>query len=356
MKKILKIIIITISILIILLISLIIFIYFSENRKIILPVKHKILFTNEKINGFPEELQIEGNKIINKSGNVVTLKGVNIISPGKLHSRNMFNKTLLTEISDTEANVIRIPVDPEVWLKDKDYIWRYLDPAINWAGELGMYVIIDLHFIGNIMTGEGKQMPNINIPPIDLTNDFWKQVASHYKDVPNVLFEIYNEPANIKANEWRECAVNIVDIIRNTGANQIVIVSGTEYSRDLSWALDSPVIENNIAYSCHIYPGHSQLLWSHWFGELATHYPVIMTEWGFIDEHRNTTNQDFLIGDKDTYGIPLLKYLEEKNIGWLAWSYDDKWEPQMFTKGFKGYTNFGEFVIEKMGNLTTFLD
>lgn len=347
-KRKLKVLFTTLGILIILIISLLIFIYYSENGKIVLPVKHKLLFTSEKIQDFPEMLQTDGNIIIDKSGKTITLKGVNIIGPDKLHCRNMFNQDLFTDIATIEGNVVRIPVNPEAWLKDEDYMWRYLDSAISWAGELGMYVIIDLHFIGNIVTGKSEQMPDIDISPRELTNSFWEQIASHYKDVPNVLFEIYNEPANIEAKEWRPCAVSIVETIRNTGANQIIIVSGVEYSRDLSWVLNSPIIENNIAYACHIYPGHSKASWPHWFGEVSNIYPVIMTEWGFIDEHRNTTNQDFLIGNKETYGIPLFNYLNEKNIGWLAWSYDDKWEPQMFRKNFHEYTNFGEFVVEKL--------
>lgn len=346
-KRIIKIFSMFIVGILLLIIGLFVFIYFSENGKITFPVSHKYIFSESKIKNFPELLSVNGKNIINKNGQVVTLKGVNIVNPVKLHCRNKFNKELFKEISDTKSNVIRIPVNPESWLQDEDYMWRYLDSAVKWAGEYDMYVIIDLHFIGNIVTGVGEQMPDIDSPK-DFTYSFWEKVSTHFKDVPNVLFEIYNEPNDISENTWRKCASDIVDIIRSTGANQIIIVSGTEYSSNLSWVINNPIDSHNIAYACHIYPGNNIFLWSNNFGNISNLYPVIMTEWGYIDEHRDTTNQNHLIGDKDSYGIPLMNYLEDRNISWVSWVYDDLWEPQMFTKGFKEYTNFGKYVIEKL--------
>jgi len=54
-----------------------------------------------------------------------------------------------------------------------------------------------LHFIGNIESGKGDEMPNIETEPMAFSMEFWSLVSGCFKDVPNVIFEIYNEPAFI---------------------------------------------------------------------------------------------------------------------------------------------------------------
>lgn len=268
--------------------------------------------------------------------------------PAKLHFEGDFNKEFFQRIKDSGANVIRIPVHPESYYTDMDYLWRYLDPVVSWAGELDMYIIIDWHYIGNIDDGTGDQMPDIDIEAKEFTLKFWEEVAYYFKEVPHVIFEIFNEPANIESKVWAKNATEIVNIIREQGANQIVIVGGTEYSKNLSWVKDYPIDGENIVYASHIYPIHSR--WSYYFGEISEKYPVIITEWGYMDENRSTTNQFYLIGNKETYGEPFIQYLNEKNIGWVACWFHNSWEPQIFKEDYKGYTEYGTLIMEELSN------
>lgn len=45
--------------------------YFSENGRILLPVKHKEHFSNSNIENFPTSLFVEDNKIVELSGEVI---------------------------------------------------------------------------------------------------------------------------------------------------------------------------------------------------------------------------------------------------------------------------------------------
>ena len=321
----------------------------NDKKEIKLPsVVHKGKYNNDNIGSFPELLHIKGNKIVNFSEEVVILKGVNVSDPSKLYKEDKFNKEFFQGIKDTGANIIRIPVLPERYYEDKDYFWRYLDPIVTWTGELKMYVIFDMHFIGNIENGLGKEMPDIDIHPKYATVQFWTQTASYFKDVPHVVFDIYNEPTNISAQLWSKNANEIVKVIRRQGANQIIIVAGTYYSKDLSWVKEHPIDDENIVYASHIYPIDKESMWEHYFGEISEKYPVLVTEWGFMDKSSRNTKQVHLVGDEKTYAAQLINYLDEKEIGWLAWCYDDTWEPRVFNKDFKTYTKFGEFLIEKL--------
>jgi endoglucanase len=314
---------------------------------ITLPIKHTAAFVNGDVTSFPGKLQASGNQIINAEGNIVLLKGLMPPDPARLHSENKFSQDFFLGISETGANVIRIPVHPENWVKDKDYLWRYLDPIVTWAGDLNMYVIIDWHYIGNVATGAGPEMPDLAIKPKDLTLEFWQTTARYFCDVPNVIFEIFNEPQSIGAEEWQGNALEIIRAIRDQGASQLVIVGGIDYGKDLSWVMDHPIDDKNISYASHIYPVHASSQWTGLFGTVAGKYPVLITEWGFMDENRNTA-QSYLAGDQTTYGEPFLGYLNARNIGWVACWYDDQWEPAMFTENWMSYTRYGEFVIQQL--------
>lgn len=308
-----------------------------------LPLEHKPAF-DEDTSTYPSQLRAEGNRLVDADGQTVILRGLMPSDPAMLRRKGKFKRLFFDGMADSGANVIRLPVHPERWERDPDYLWRYLDPAVAWNGEIGVYVIIDLHFIGDIGTDRGAQMPDIRIPSRDFAVEFWQQVAIYFKDTPHVVFEIFNEPAEIPAEDWRANAQALVDVIRATGAKQLIIVGGVEYSRDLSWVLDKPIDDDNLAYAAHIYPAHSRYNWDRWFGSVSEKYPVLMTEWGWMESDPGG-EQPYLVGSQKTYGEPFLNYLDQHEIGWVACWYDDEWKPAMFEKGFEKLTPFGEFVL-----------
>lgn len=316
------------------------------NLSINLPVERKPVFDGD-VSAYPSRLRAEGNKLVDANGQVVTLRGLMPSDPAVLRRKGQFERLFFDGMADSGANVIRLPVHPERWELDPDYLWRYLDPAVKWNGENGVYTIIDLHFIGDIGTDRGAQMPDIRTPSKDFSLDFWLQVASYFKDTPHVIFEIFNEPADISASDWRVNAQILVDAIRSTGADQLIIVGGIEYSRDLSWVLEEPIKGENIAYAAHIYPAHSRYSWDHWFGNVAEKYPVVVTEWGWMETDPGG-KQPYLIGSQKTYGEPFMEYLDQRGIGWVACWYDDEWKPAMFEAGFEELTPFGEFVLHRL--------
>lgn len=316
------------------------------NLSINLPVEHKPVFEGD-VSAYPSQLRAEGSKLIDEKGQVVTLRGLMPSDPAVLRRKGQFERLFFDGMAASGANVIRLPVHPERWKHDLDYLWRYLDPAVRWNGENGAYTIIDLHFIGDIGRDHGRQMPDIQTPSKDFALDFWRQAASYFKDTPHVIFEIFNEPADIPAEDWRENAQGLVDAIRSTGADQLIIVGGIEYSRDLFWVLEEPIKGENIAYAAHIYPSHSRYSWDRWFGDVAEKHPVVVTEWGWMETDPGG-EQPYLVGSQKSYGEPFMEYLDQRGIGWVACWYDDEWKPAMFENGFEGLTPFGEFVLQRL--------
>lgn len=326
----------------------------SDNGRLVLPVKHLDRFEASRYPlpvGMAEPsgpLQIKGNQILDPQGVPVLLQGLMPPDPARLDARGKFKREFYVGIRESGANVIRIAVHPDRWLQDEDYLWRHIDPIVGWAGQMGMVAIIDWHYIGNIETGAGAEMPDIEANPAELTLDFWNQMAAYFRTAPHVIFEIWNEPAGgISAGTWQSYAAQIVGAIRAQGAKQPVIVGGIDYGRDLSWVLDNPIPDENVIYTAHIYPGHSRQGWDLWFGKVSEKYPVLVTEWGFMDENRAEA-PDYLAGTAANYGEPFLAYLEEHGIGWVACWYDDDWKPPMFSEKWKIVTNYGAFVFERL--------
>lgn len=290
--------------------------------------------------------QVSGNRIYALDGTVLSLRGVMPPDPQALDENGQFNRALYVEIAKQGANVVRVAVHPERWVKTPDYLQRYLIPVVAWGQELGLTVIIDWHYIGNVATGAGTEMPKISQQPLALTLEFWSRIASAFQDAPNVMFEIFNEPENISALVWRSAAQKIIEVIRSQGATQIIIVGGIEYGKDLSWVLGQPLEDGNLVYATHIYPEHRAANWPIWFGKVSERFPVLVTEWGYMnannrDEHRH------LVGSRSGYAQPLLSYLAERGIGWVACWYDDDWLPPMFEKDGSA-TDFGAYVFSEL--------
>ena len=114
----------------------------------------------------PSQLQTKGNRIVNGTAEIVRLKGLMIPDPARLAGERRYAHALFETVRATGANVIRIPVHPQFWARDPDYVRHYLDPAVQWAGELGMYIVLDWHSIGNEVTGYAPQVPDCFVIPM----------------------------------------------------------------------------------------------------------------------------------------------------------------------------------------------
>lgn len=318
------------------------------NGKLVLPVEKKEVFELSIGDAsYAQKLTVKDGIIVNEQEQQVVLQGLMVPEVRRLDQEGKFNKKYFEEVFACGGNVIRIPIHPEEWEQDEYYLWRYLDPIVEWAVENNKYIILDLHFIGNIESGIGDEMPKIETEPLAFSVEFWKLVAGYFKDVPNVIFEIYNEPAYIDNETWSQSAQLLVDTIRDTGAKQIIIVSGTDYSYDLSYWAKNPMQDSNIVYAAHIFPNRKQGLQA--LDEMSEDIPIIVTEWGYISKDE-PIRQYYLVGERDDYGMPMLQLMERKGISWVACWYDDNWEPPMFFENSNEKTNWGEFILEKLSD------
>lgn len=164
---------------------------------------------------------------------------------------------------------------------------------------------------------------------------FWGQMARNYSRYSNVLFEVYNEPHPSSWSCWLSgCAITsdrvssddckclktlnyqgvgmqaLVNAVRTTGANNLVLVGGMNWGYDLSQIGNNPISGPNIVYDTHPYnyADKAPSSWDAYFGNISARYPVISAESGEYDCGTSYMGQ-------------LLPYLDAHHIGWMAWAW-----------------------------------
>ncbi|XP_054290757.1 endoglucanase-like [Macrosteles quadrilineatus] len=280
-------------------------------------------------------------------------------------------------------NAVRIPLNEDCWLGLNNFKAeytgdKYRNAVINYVKRLrqnNIKVVLDLHWTDGIYKGDGqgecvderakcqKPMPDrLNAPT------FWKSVANEFKNDNGVIFDLFNEPfpekvMNDKSKAWQcwrdggnactgfayEVAgmQELVNAVRSTGAKNLVMVGGIAWANDLSqWLTYKPNDEaNNMAAAWHSYDHNAcnnQNCWESTVAPIAEQYPVIVGE---IGEHGCTHN----------YIDKLLKWLDSKNINYIAWVWNT-WDCSSGPALIQDYngtpTNFGVGYKEHLSKST----
>ncbi|MXS21508.1 glycoside hydrolase family 5 protein [Pseudomonas oryzihabitans] len=138
--------------------------------------------------------------------------------------------------SNAGMNTIRLPV---LWERLQPNALGELDPtqmaqlklAVARAKAWGMYLIIDIHNYGKYYGGKigGPQTP------ISTFTDVWQRLAKAFNSDNAVIFGLMNEPNNISAREWAGAAQAAINAIRETRANNLILVPGALWTGAHSW-------------------------------------------------------------------------------------------------------------------------
>lgn len=284
-------------------------------------------------------INVQGNKFVDESGKVVVFRGLNIADPDKIARDKRFTRKHFEVIQSWGANVVRVPVHPSAWRKQgkKAYL-ELLDQMVIWANELGMYVILDWHSIGNLKSQMFQNNSYYTDKPE--TYDFWRTVSERYAGIHAVAFyEIFNEPTVFNGrlgivswDDWKAINEEIITIIQAHNPKAISLVAGFNWAYDLTPIAKAPIERDNIAYVSHPYPmkvgAPYEKNWERDFGFAADKYPVFATEIGY--QLATDKGAHVPVIDDGSYGKRITDYFGNKGISWVGWVFDPEWSPQMF--------------------------
>lgn len=261
-----------------------------------------------------------GNKIVGeKNNNQAMLRGVSLFwsdatgSPyykkeviswaaENLHI-DIFRYAMGVQYYDSYGNASNPLQTNDAYITAKTGALNQIDLMVNAAIENDVYIIIDWH---------SHRAQN----ELSEANTFFATVAQKYANVPNVIYEIYNEPP--QGTGWsviKPYAETVSATIRQY-TNNLIIVGNSSWDQNPQEGASSPVNQKNIAYTLHFYAGTHYL--SSYSGKIESTlnagYPVFISEWG-----TTSANGD---GDPNSSSTKnWTDYMDQKQIPNCNWSF-----------------------------------
>ena len=251
--------------------------------------------------------------------NKVTLRGMSLYWSSEPDGYAFFNPGVVKWLqSDWQASVIRVPlaVNPVPnggnksigYLQDSATNMSRVQIVVSTAIAQGVYVIVDWHVID-------AGSSNSTNPQQSSAISFFRTLATQYKNVPNVLWEIWNEPTTDNGTV-ANYANAIIPVIRNAGNTNLVIIGSSGWSSQPNSVSGVTDPASNVAYTLHFYAGshpYNGPYWSNAQTAQSAGKTVFVTEWGTTTSDGNTYT------DFNTNSKPWLDELEAAGISWCNW-------------------------------------
>jgi endoglucanase len=251
-------------------------------------------------------LKVAGTKLVNQKGQPVVLRGMSL----GWHNwwPRFYNAGAVSWLQkDWGCSVIRaaMGVEPDsgyikvpAWSKEK--VKAVIDAAIK----DGMYVIVDWHS-HHIRQPEAKQ--------------FFTEIAKEYGKYPNIIYEIFNEPAEIPWADVKAYSIEIIKTIRAIDPNNVILVGSPHWDQDVNIAADDPIKGyKNLMYTLHFYAAtHKQELRDKGEYALKKGLPLFISESAGME---HTGNGPLNIPEWQAW----IDWAEQNKISWLIWSVTDK--------------------------------
>jgi hypothetical protein len=299
----------------------------------------------------PPMLHVEGKQLRTLDGRVVRLQGVSIPSLEWSNQGEQIARSVAVALDDWRSNCVRIPLSQDRWFgmekqqSDGGAAYRKIvDGVVNACARKGAYAVLDLHW------SNGGQWQRFNrqfkMPDLNSTT-FWLSLAERYKNHPAVLFDLYNEPRDVSWDIWKNGGTvteeidgqqvtyqtpglqKLIDVIRATGAHNIVVAGGLDWGYDLSGVANGYALidaqGNGVMYGTHIYPskGTQPEKWDPHVRIIADKYPILVGEVGCEPDPQQ---EDPLL-----WAPKIIKYMDDLKLNWTAWSFHPSATPRLLT-------------------------
>ena len=256
-------------------------------------------------------LSVSGTQLVNQQGQSVVLHGMS--SHGLQWFPQYTTSNAIGATAAYGANLFRIAMYTAEggYLSHKSSMLKQLYKSVDAAIARNMYVIIDWHILSD---GNPKKHQKA-------AKKFFKKVSARYANVPNVIYEICNEP-NGKGT-WkkiRSYAKAVIPVIRKNAPSSVILVGTPTWSQDVDVAAGSPLPYPNLMYSCHFYAGtHGEWLRGKVKTALDKGLPVFISEWG---TSKASGGGGVHTGEADKW----ISFMDQNKLSWANWSYCNKKE------------------------------
>lgn len=282
-------------------------------------------------------LSVQGNQIINKNGIAPQLRGLSF-SWSLWGGQKYYNKAVVDWITrDFKVSIIRaaMGVQPDNGYLQNPVIQKQLiTDVVDRAIKNGIYVLIDWHdHNSNLHVAQSKQ--------------FFAKMAKKYKGVPNVIYEIWNEPEKVNWDTVKNYALQIIPEIRKYDSENLIVVGSPHWDQDVDIAAADPIKGfTNIAYSFHFYASdknHQAGLRAKADKAINLGLPLMVTEWGVGE---SSGDGEFNLEKTRQW----VDWMEANHLSWTNWNITDKAETTaLLQPGAPAYGGWGNSQLTPAG-------
>lgn len=266
------------------------------------------------------KLHVSGGNLFDEHNQKFMLYGMSThgLNFGNEFSRYVNKDAFKTLRDDWNTNCIRLVLYPGDYNGycnggNKNELKQIVKNGINYATELGMYVLVDWH-VHNF---------NPNDRYKEDAKAFLAEIAKEYAKYDNVLYEICNEPTSAPWNSSiKPYAEAVIPSIRQYAKNAVIVVGTNTWSQDIQEAYNNPLDPKkygNIMYTFHFYAQSHDHLFSRVEEYAKKGLPIFITEFGTCDASGNGG----FTKEKSKKWLDLCK---KYNISHLNWSLSNKGE------------------------------
>lgn len=288
----------------------------------------------------PGSLHVEGTKLTDSSGAPVQLKGIS--THGLAWFPDYVNRECFRQLKeDWNVNIIRLAMYTAEYGGycnggDQNALKELIKNGVEYATELGMYVIIDWHILSDSNPNTHK----------DEAKAFFAEMAELYAGYDNVLYEICNEPnGGTSWSDIKSYAEEVIPMIRSYDNDGIIIVGTPNWSQYVDQAAADPISGyENIMYSLHFYAAtHTDSLRSTMISAINAGLPIFVTEYGICDASGNGAIDE-------NQANQWVSTMNEYGISYVAWNLSNKAETSaILSSGCSKFSGFTEDDLSASG-------
>jgi endoglucanase len=322
-------------------------------------------------------LHVSGNRILNGANQPIQILGINRSGTeySCIQNNGIFDgpsdETSIRAIASWHTNAVRVPLNEDCWLNINGVRpsfggANYQQAIVDYVDRLnrnGLIAILELHWSAPGATPATGQTP---MPDLDHSPAFWTSVANTFQVNTSVIFDLFNEPFPDNNRDttagwmcWRDggnCpGVNfpvagmqqLVDTVRATGATNVIMLGGIQFSNALSQFLTFEPSDpmNGLAASWHVYNFNvcnNRGCWNATAAPVAAKLPLVTGE----------------IGENDcAHGFidDLMTFLDNHQSGYLGWTWNTDFDcgkgPGLITNYDGTPTDFGIGLMQHLAVL-----
>ncbi|MCQ2187357.1 MAG: glycoside hydrolase family 5 protein [Bacteroidales bacterium] len=252
--------------------------------------------------------------------------------------------------ADSHANADN-PGCHDGYMGETDFAMEHLYAVIDGAIENGCYVIVDWH--SHVLHQEEAKA-------------FFSQVATKYKGVPNVIYELFNEPVcqsfedsrsyddlgnpEAMAAYWAKLkayAEDVISVITSIDDSEPLILMGCpSWDQRIDLPATNPVEYSNLMYTVHFYAAtHKQYLRDASAAAIAAGTPVFISECAGCE-----ASGDGPLDMEEWQAWS--SWAKENGVSMMTWSISDKKETcSMFTPEAGSEGPWADEVIKEWGKI-----